>query len=336
MKEHVLLGHGSGGSLSRELLEDVFLQAYTSSELLKLEDQAKLDSEEKRICFTTDSYVVDPLEFPGGDIGCMAIHGTVNDLAVGGAEPRWIAVAFILEEGLDIQVLKRIVQSISQAAKNCAVEIVTGDTKVVPRGKADRLFINTSGIGVLGPNIQLGAKRIREGDRILVNGTLGDHGVTIMAAREGLRLGGDLRSDTASVWPGVCGLLERCGEAVHALRDPTRGGLASTLNELAQAAGVAIEVKERGIPISPAVNSACEMLGLDPLQVANEGKVVAFVAPESAEEALKALQESDGGEDAAMIGEVVQGPEGRITLRTEVGGSRILPLLSGDLLPRIC
>jgi len=336
MNERVLLGHGSGGSLSRDLLKDVFLQAYASSELLRLEDQARLNVEEDRICFTTDSYVVDPLEFPGGDIGCMAIHGTVNDLAVGGAKPRWIGAAFILEEGLDIGLLERIVRSAAKAARSCGVEIVTGDTKVVPAGKADKIFLNTSGIGVLGRETRVGADRIQVGDKVLLNGTVGDHGVTIMAAREGLRLGGDLRSDTASVWPGVSRLLERCGQAVHAMRDPTRGGLASALHELAEMAGVAVELQESQIPVSPAVGSACEILGLDPLQVANEGKLVAFVAAESAEEALHVLKETDRGEKAAIIGEVVSGPKGRITLRTEVGGTRVVPLLSGDLLPRIC
>ena len=333
--ERILLGHGSGGGLGAQLLERVFLPAFGNTVLDRREDAAVLDVSAGRLAFTTDSYVVTPLFFPGGDIGRLAVNGTVNDLAMSGARPLWLSAAFILEEGLALDELRAVVASMGEAAEEAGVTIVTGDTKVVGRGGADRLFVNTAGIGVVPEGVRLGADQVRPGDAVLVSGTLGDHGVAIMAARQDLGLEGPLRSDTAALHGLVADLLRAC-PGVHALRDPTRGGLAATLHEIAQACGQGMEIDETAIPVRDDVRGACEILGLDPVHVANEGKLVAFVASEHEEAALAALRAHPLGRAAARIGGVTGDPAGRVVVRTSIGGRRVLERAWGELLPRIC
>lgn len=331
----ILLGHGSGGGLSAQLLERVFLPALGNPILDRLEDQAVLEVEAGRLAFTTDSFVVTPLFFPGGDIGSLAVHGTMNDLAMSGARPVHLAAAFILEEGLAMEELQRVVASMAAAARDAGVSVVTGDTKVVGRGSADRLFITTTGLGVVPPGVTLGADRVRAGDAVLVSGTLGDHGVAIMAARQDLGLEGALRSDSAPLHGLVAALLAAC-PSVHALRDPTRGGLAATLHEIAARSGAGIEIEEAALPVRDDVRGACEILGLDPVHVANEGKLVAFVPEADAEEALRALRAHPLGVDAVRIGAVTADHGGRVVVRTTIGGRRVLERAWGELLPRIC
>jgi hydrogenase expression/formation protein HypE len=340
--EQVVLGHGSGGRLTHNLIERLFLPAFANATLERLEDQAIVrldghgsDSGAGRVAFTTDAFVVRPLFFPGGDIGRLAVHGTVNDLAVGGAIPQFISAAFILEEGLAISDLQRIVDSMRIACRESGVQLVTGDTKVVERGKADQVFITTSGIGSVPAGRSLSIANARPGDRVIVSGTIGDHGIAVMSVREGLEFDTVLESDTASLVDLVRVMLEACG-SVRCMRDPTRGGVAGTLNELAAASDVGVRLDERLLPIRPAVKAACELLGLDPLHVANEGKLVAVVPPEDAERLLAVMRQHPLGREAAIIGTVERESRKLVTMKSCIGGERVVAMLSGEMLPRIC
>lgn len=334
-REKILLGHGSGGRLSAELIRDIFLPAFRNPALERLNDQAVVNINGLRLAVTTDSFVVNPLFFPGGDIGSLAVHGTVNDLAMGGAQPLYMSAAFILEEGLSMETLRRIVDSLQRAAAEAGIEVITGDTKVVEKGKGDGLFINTTGIGVVPDGVSLSSDQARSGDAILLSGPLGDHGIAILAQREGLEFESKIRSDSAPLHGLVAALLDAT-RAVRCMRDPTRGGLSSALNEIAAQSGVGMELDECTIPVSEAVKGVCELLGLDPLYVANEGKLVAIVAPEAAEKALAALRSHPLGRDAQIIGRVTESHAGLVVLRTVLGTTRIVDMLSGDQLPRIC
>jgi hydrogenase expression/formation protein HypE len=331
----ILLGHGSGGRLSADLLREIFLPAFANPVLAQLNDQAVVDVEGVRLAFTTDSFVVSPLFFPGGDIGSLAVYGTVNDLAMGGAEPLFLSAAFIIEEGLEVETLRRVVESFRQAAARVGVEVVTGDTKVVEKGKGDGLFINTSGIGRVRPGVSLSADQARPGDSILLSGTLGDHGIAILSQREGLEFETPIASDAAPLDSLVAALVA-AAPSLRCLRDPTRGGLSSTLNEIAACSRVGMLLEESAIPVREEVKGACELLGLDPLYVANEGKLVAIVAAEQAGEALAALRRHPLGENARIIGKVVEAHRGLVTMRTYLGTTRIVDMLAGDQLPRIC
>jgi hydrogenase expression/formation protein HypE len=333
--ERVVLGHGSGGRLSSSLLKEIFLRAFDGAILAGLEDQATLGIAESRIAITTDSFVVRPIFFPGGDIGSLAVHGTVNDLAVGGAEPRYLAAAFILEEGLPLADLRRVVASMAEACKKSGVELVTGDTKVVERGKGDQIFITTTGLGVVPAGISLSIAGARPGDQVLLSGTLGDHGVAILSLREGLEFETQLTSDSAPLTDLVRALM-RAAPGVRCMRDPTRGGLASTLAELAAASGVGVRLEERAIPLLPEVRGACELLGLDPLHVANEGKLVAIVPLRETASALAALSAHPLGRNAARIGEIVEDERRLVVLESPLGKNRIVTPLAGEQLPRIC
>ncbi len=331
----ILLDHGAGGRASHELVARVFARHLANPILDSMDDAAVLTPPPGRLAISTDSFVVDPIEFPGGDIGSLAVHGTVNDVAMRGARPLWLTAGFVLEEGLPLALLERVVASMAAAARAAGVAIIAGDTKVVGRGQADKLFINTTGVGVLPEGLELGAHLARPGDAILVSGSMGDHGVTIMAQRQGLGLEAPLRSDSAPLNGLVADLLAACA-GVHVLRDPTRGGLATTLNEIAQTSGVALELYEGAIPINPAVAGVCELLGLDPLYLANEGKLICIVEDSQADKALATLRDHPLGAGAAVIGRVLEAPRGRVWLKTTVGGGRILDMLSGEPLPRIC
>ncbi len=348
--DHVVLGHGSGGRLSHELLTGVFLPAFANPVLSALEDQAVVDVDPLllaggRLAFTTDAFVVRPLFFPGGDVGTLSVCGTVNDLAVGGALPRWLSASFILEEGFAIADLRRVVASMRASCAEVGVPVVCGDTKVVERGKGDGCFITTSGVGVVPRGVSLGLRHARPGDVVLVSGTIGDHGLAVLSVREGLAFETDLVSDCAHLLP-LCQLLVGGVPGLRCLRDATRGGVTSVLHELAAAGdggrGVAVVVDEASVPVKAAVRGACEMLGLDPLYVANEGKLVAVVAPDDAARALSLLRGHALGKDAAIIGTVVERTTalgsgvGAVTVRSGIGGERLLSLLSGEQLPRIC
>ncbi len=334
-RERILLGHGSGGKLSADLLQQVFLPALSNPVLDRLEDQAIVTVNGARLAVTTDSFVVKPLFFRGGDIGSLAVHGTINDLAMGGAVPLWLTAAFILEEGLPLESLKRVVASMHEAAARAGIPIITGDTKVVEKGSADSLFINTTGIGQVRDGILLSASQAQPGDVILVSGFLGDHGIAILAEREGLQFETQVNSDSAALHELVAKLLGATCE-VRCLRDPTRGGLSSTLNEIAASSAVGMELDETAIPVREEVRGACEMLGLDPLYVANEGKLVAIVASQAAQDALHALQNHPLGKDAAIIGRVTGDHRRMVVMRTPLGTTRIVDMLAGDQLPRIC
>jgi hydrogenase expression/formation protein HypE len=335
-RERVQLGHGSGGRLTAELIETLVLPALRNSALEPLDDQAILPLPgASRLAFTTDSYVVTPLFFPGGDIGKLAVHGTVNDLAMGGARPLALSLAFIIEEGFPLAELRRVIDSVRAAADAVGVPIATGDTKVVGRGCADRLFTNTSGVGLVPPGIELSSRRVAAGDTVLVSGTLGDHGVAILSQREALGLEGEIASDTAPLHDLAAALL-RAAPGTHALRDPTRGGLGATLVEIATRQRLGVEVDERAVPIRDVVRGACELFGLDPLLVANEGKMVAFVPAAQATEALGALRAHPLGAEARVVGRVTDEHPGLVVLRTPVGGRRILDLPLNEPLPRIC
>jgi hydrogenase expression/formation protein HypE len=333
--EHILLGHGSGGKLTAQLIERIVLPAFRNPALDALDDQAVLPFGSGRLAFTTDSYVITPIFFRGGDIGELAVNGTVNDLAMGGARPLFLSLAFILEEGLPIADFARVVESVRRAAVRAEVQIVTGDTKVVGRGSGDKIFINTSGIGVVPEGVSLSSRNVRAGDAILLSGTIGDHGVAILSQREGLEFDGELLSDTAPLHQLAAALLQAAPDT-HAMRDPTRGGLAATLVEIATRQGLGMEVDETALPIKDTVRGACEILGLDPLFVANEGKLVAFVPEASAERALAALRAHPLGRDACRIGRVTGEHPRFVALRTPIGGQRILDLPFGESLPRIC
>lgn len=333
--DQIVMGHGSGGTLSAALLRQVFLPAFSNDLLAKLEDQAAVTVDAARIAFTVDSFVVRPLFFPGGDIGRLAIHGTVNDLAVGGATPKFIAGAFILEEGFPIADLDRIVASMKTACAESGVQLVTGDTKVVERGKGDGVYITTAGIGLLRPGTSLSVHAVKPGDRILVSGTLGDHGIAIMSTREGIEFETKLESDTAPLH-GLAAAVMDAAPGLRCMRDPTRGGLSSTLNEIAAASKVGIEIAETALPIRPQVKAACEMLGLDPLYVANEGKLVAVVPAEQADRALAAMKAHPFGRDAALIGRAVPENPGMVVMTSKIGGTRVVTMLAGEQLPRIC
>jgi hydrogenase expression/formation protein HypE len=333
-RQTVVLGHGSGGRLTAELIRDVFLPAFDNPWLRKLDDQAVFRVEAGRIAFTTDSFVVTPLFFPGGDIGELAVNGTVNDLAMSGARPLYLAAAFILEEGFPLGELVRVTQSMARAAAAAGVAIATGDTKVVNKGSADRMFVTTTGIGVVPEGAEISASGARPGDRILLSGTIGDHGMAVMSGREGLEFEGAIVSDTAPLHRLVETMLA-AGE-IHALRDPTRGGLGTSLCEIAAASRVGVEIDSRRIPVREPVRAACELLGLDPLLVANEGKLVAFVRAEAAEAIVAAMRQLPEGRDAAVIGEAVAAHAGMVLLKTEIGGTRVVDLPFGEQLPRIC
>jgi hydrogenase expression/formation protein HypE len=333
--DRIQLDHGAGGRATHELVARAFLPALANPILAELNDAAAMTLQGLRLAMTTDSYVVDPIFFPGGDIGSLAIHGTVNDLAMRGARPLYVSVGFILEEGLEIADLERIVQSLAAAAREAGVQVVTADTKVVPRGKADKIFINTSGVGIIPPGVEIAGQNARVGDRVLINGPMGDHGVAVLSKREGLSFQTELKSDSAAVNGLVAAMLE-ASRKIHVLRDPTRGGVATSLNEIAQQSKVGIRLEESRLPVREAVTAACEILGLDPLYVANEGKVLAFVAPEDAEKVLAVMRSHPLGLEARVIGKVVGEHQGRVVLETEIGGTRIVDMLSGEQLPRIC
>ncbi len=335
--DRVLLGHGSGGKLSAELIQKLFLPGFDSPVLAALEDQATLTlpSAETRIAFTTDSFVVRPLFFPGGDIGKLAVHGTVNDLAVGGAMPLYLSAAFILEEGLPLDDLRRIVASMRRACAEAGVALVTGDTKVVDRGKGDQVFITTSGVGMVPEGRSLSIRNARPGDRILVSGTIGDHGIAIMSVREGIEFETALESDSAPLHDLTRVMLEAC-PSIRCMRDPTRGGVSSALNELASASKVGVELNESSLPLRMEVRGACEMLGLDPLYVANEGKLIAVVPGEDADRLLAVMRAHPLGRNAALIGDVVADHPGMVLMRSLVGGARVVTMIAGEQLPRIC
>ena len=338
--KQIVLGHGSGGKLTADLIDKIFLPAFRNPVLDKLDDQAVLTVGGVRLAFTTDSFVVTPIFFPGGDIGRLAVHGTVNDLAMSGARPLYLSAAFILEEGLPVDDLRRVVESMRAAAADAGVQFVTGDTKVVDRGKGDQIFITTTGIGVIESGINISADRARPGDAIILSGYIGDHGMAIMSQREGLEFEGAIESDCASLNGLVAAMLATPSPAgpdfIHCLRDPTRGGAATTLNEIAKRAGVGMMLRERSIPVHESVKGACEVLGLDPLYVANEGKLLAIVRPEMAEAVRQQMREHPLGQDAAIIGEVVTDHPGMVLMKTEIGGTRVLDVMFGEQLPRIC
>jgi hydrogenase expression/formation protein HypE len=356
-RDRILLGHGSGGKLSAELVRDVFLPAFGNPTLAQLNDQAVVQVNGSRLAITTDSFVVKPLFFPGGDIGSLAVHGTINDLAMGGAQPLFLSVAFILEEGLPMETLQRVVNSLRSAANDAGVQIVTGDTKVVEKGKGDGLFINTTGIGIVPKGLELSANRAQPGDKVILSGFIGDHGIAILAQREGLEFETTIESDSAALHRLVAEMLKvkydkgapllagvaRSGNselgaatAIRCMRDPTRGGLSSTLNEIAGQSEVGIEIEEEKIPVREDVRGACEMLGLDPLYVANEGKLAAIVAPDAADELVKTMRQHPLGKEAQTIGVVTDKNAGLVTMRTTLGTTRIVDMLAGDQLPRIC
>jgi hydrogenase expression/formation protein HypE len=331
----VVLGHGSGGKLTAELIETMFLPAFRNEYLDRLDDQAVLEINGSRLAFTTDSFVVTPIFFPGGDIGRLAINGTVNDLAMSGARPLYLSVAFILEEGLPMDELQRVVDSMRAAAAEARVLLVTGDTKVVNRGKGDKIFINTTGIGIVERPVRISADGARPGDSVILSGYIGDHGMAIFAQRENLSFESDIESDTAPLHDLVDGMLE-VTSGIHCLRDPTRGGVATTLNEIATRSNVGIEIDEAAIPVRESVRGACEILGLDPLYVANEGKLVAVVDSAFASDVVKKLRSMRYGEDARIIGTVVDEHPRLVLMKTDIGGTRVLDLLWNEQLPRIC
>ena len=331
----ILLGHGSGGKLSHQLLDELIIPQLSPTLLAGQNDAALFTIGGAKLAFTTDSYVVDPIFFPGGNIGDLAVNGTVNDLAMMGARPLYLSVAFILEEGFKKGDLSRILASMRAAADLAGIAIVTGDTKVVPKGKGDRIFINTSGIGVLEHALRIDGAAGRPGDRVIVNGSIGDHGIAVLSAREGLEIDSGIVSDSAPL-NGLVSELLALGEGLHVLRDPTRGGVATTLKEIAIQSGVTIMLQEQSLPINPRVRGVCAILGLDPLYVANEGKLLALVAPERAGEALRIMRRHPLGKDAAIIGELTETSAGRLQMETSVGGVRGVEMLAGEQLPRIC
>jgi len=353
--KNVLLAHGSGGKLTHQMIEKMFLKQFNNPLLQPLHDGAVFSVNGTRLALSTDSYVISPIFFPGGDIGELAVNGTVNDLAMCGARPLYLSAGFIIEEGFSMEELWRVVLSMQRAAERAGVLLITGDTKVVDRGKGDKIFINTSGVGVVvdrgkgdkifintsgvgvvEEGISIAPSRVQPGDKVLVSGAIAVHGIAIMSVREGLEFETEIKSDTAPLNDLVLKILAVAGDAVHVLRDPTRGGLASALNEIASGAQVGVEIEEEHIPITEEVRGACEILGLDPLYVANEGKLLAFVSPHVAERVLETMQAHPLGKDSAIIGEVVNAHAGTVLLRSRIGGMRVVDMLSGEQLPRIC
>ena len=332
----ILLDHGSGGLASQNLIQENILKYLDNPILHGLEDSSIIDNHPGRLVFSTDSYVVDPLFFPGGDIGKLAIHGTINDLAMRGARPLCLSLGLILEEGFPLTDFERILQSIAEACRHSGIQVVTGDTKVVPRGKADKIFINTSGIGVVAQDVEISSHRAQPGDCILISGTIGDHGITIMTRRSGIAMQGNLMSDSQPLHRLVARLITELPGAVHSLRDPTRGGVATSLNEIASNSGLASEITDAALPVRPEVRAACELLGLEPLYLANEGKCLVIVSAEKADAALALMRSMPEGAEAACIGRMVAGKAGRVVMKTAVGGSRLITPLHGDPLPRIC
>jgi hydrogenase expression/formation protein HypE len=334
-KDLILLGHGSGGRLSHQLLSELIIPTLSGIPEEGQNDAAVFTHNGSRFAFTTDSYVVDPIFFPGGDIGSLAVNGTVNDLAMMGARPLYMSVGLILEEGFARHELAEIVASMRACADSAGIAIVTGDTKVVPRGKADRVFINTSGVGILDHGLEIGGNRARPGDTVIINGTIGDHGIAVMAKREGLDLESDIRSDCAPLNGLVAEILKE-GDAVHVLRDPTRGGVATTLKEIATQSRVGITLRETALPFKESVKGVCAILGLDPLYAANEGKLLAMVSPDKASVVLERMRSHPLGKNSAIIGEVTEETAGRVQMETVVGGMRAVEMLAGEQLPRIC
>ena len=334
MADKILLAHGSGGKLAHDLVAKSFVKTLANPLLDRLDDSAVFDIS-GRLAFTTDSYVVSPIFFPGGDIGKLAVCGTVNDLAMSGARPLYLSLAFIIEEGLLLGELEKIVNSVQAAAHEAGVKIITGDTKVVPRGSADRLFINTSGVGVIAEGVDIAGDRAQPGDKVILSGAIGDHGIAVISQREGLSFATKLKSDCAPLGGLVAEMLE-ASRNIDCLRDPTRGGLATTLNELAKQSKVSIRIEEKAIPVREEVLGACEMLGFDPLYVANEGRLVAIVPTKDADKILKAMRKNKYAKDAVIIGEVAAEKPGRVVMKTILGAHRIVDMLVGDLLPRIC
>jgi hydrogenase expression/formation protein HypE len=334
--ETIQLAHGGGGRMMHNLIEHVFLSSFQSPELAQLVDSATLSLGREKVAFSTDCYVVDPLFFPGGDIGELAVNGTVNDVCMSGATPVCLSIGLILEEGFSLKELKKITLSVRRAADSAGVRIVAGDTKVVNRGKADKLFINTAGIGVFSNSCNVSPSRIEPGDKILLSGTIADHGIAVLTSREELGFEAKIESDTAPLHELVASMVEVGGSAIHALRDPTRGGVASVLNEFAEAAQVEIRIREDRISLKPAVAGACEILGLDPLYVANEGKLIASVAADKADLVVQAMRDHPLGREAAVVGEVTEGRPGLVSMKTRIGGWRVVDMLVGEQLPRIC
>ena len=334
--EQITMSHGAGGKASQSLIEGLLVPALQNDALAELGDAGVFAVNGTRLALTTDSFVVKPRRFPGGSIGELAVNGTVNDLAVSGARPLALSLSLVLEEGLPASELKAEMEAVARAAAAAGVQVITGDTKVVERGHADGMYVCTTGVGTLDPRATTSTAALRPGDRILVSGPIGEHGTAIMLARGEFELEAEIESDTRSLWPAVDALLEEAGPSLRCMRDATRGGVASALNELARASGVAILVSEAAVPVAPAVAGAAELLGIDPMYVANEGRLVAFVAPEAAGAALAALRSVEGSEEAAEIGEVKTEPPGMVLVDTAFGGRRVMDLLAGDPLPRIC
>jgi hydrogenase expression/formation protein HypE len=334
MEDKILLAHGSGGKLSHDLVSENFVPLFDNVFLSKLDDSAVFELS-GRLAFTTDSYVVSPIFFPGGDIGKLAVCGTVNDLSMSGAVPKYLSLSLIIEEGLSMSDLRRVMNSIKDAVQEAGVQIVTGDTKVVNKGSADRLFINSAGVGVIAPGVDISGSNARPGDTVILSGPIGDHGIAVISQREGLQFSSPVKSDCAPLNRLVAEMLDS-GVEIRCLRDPTRGGLASTLNEFASSSGVGIRIEEDSIPVQEAVQAACELLGFDPLYVANEGKLVAVVAADGAGKLLDIMRRNCYGAESAVIGEVVSEHRGRVVMKTSMGASRIVDMLVGEQLPRIC
>jgi hydrogenase expression/formation protein HypE len=333
--DKILLDHGSGGEMSHRLISDLMLPVFDNPMINALHDGATLNIDGKRLAFSTDSFVVDPIFFPGGSIGDLAVNGTVNDVAMCGAVPLYLSVALIIEEGFSMDDLVKILQDINKAAEKAGVKVVTGDTKVVPKGAADKIFVNTSGIGIIPDGVDISGQNARPGDTIIISGTVGDHGMTVLTQREGLTFDSPLKSDTAPLNHMVSRMLSVCKD-IHVLRDPTRGGVGTALNEIAGKSNVGIRIYEKKIPLKNETAGICELLGFDPLYVANEGKLIAVVGAGCAKKVLSAIKEDDYGKDASIIGEVVSDHPGKVVMQTRIGGTRIIDMLTGSQLPRIC
>lgn len=331
----ILLDHGSGGKIAHQLTKELLLPLLGNPLLTPLHDGAMFELDGQRLAFSTDTYTVDPIFFPGGDIGELAVNGTVNDVAMCGAEPLYLSLGLIIEEGFLIDELERILSSMARATRKAGVQIITGDTKVVPKGAVDRIFINTSGIGVIPEKVNIGPHRARPGDHVLLSGTIADHGVTVMIQREQLGFDADVKSDTAPL-NHMVGKMAATGADIHVLRDPTRGGVGTALNEIAESSKAGIRIYEERIPVKTAVSGICELLGFDPLYLANEGKLLAFVDPKDTEPVLEAMRRDPGGKDARTIGEVTADHPGKVVMETRIGGTRFVDMLTGEQLPRIC